>query len=90
MTKTSNTLITGRVIKVRNAKDLEDRTHTLITLFANGAEKEQIIFNFKIKDLYEGHKINIEYGKEKKYLRIMDIDKNKVLYDGKYYSGGTK
>lgn len=84
MAKTSNILITGHVLKVRNAYDLEDRVHTLVTLFSNGVEKEQIIFNFRVKDLYEGHKITIEYGKEKKYLRITDIDKNKILYDGKY------
>lgn len=86
----SDTNITARVIKVRKAEDLEKRTHTLLTLLVDGAEKEQIIFNVDIKDLYEGHKIQIEYVAKTKYLKILDIDKNKILYDDKYRVGGKK
>lgn len=57
MTKKYANSITGRIIRLGSAKDLEDRTYTLITLFANGVEKEQILFNFEIKDLHEGIKL---------------------------------
>lgn len=79
----SNINITGRVLKTRYIDDLDEKTHTLVTLLTRGSLEQEVLFSFKVPGIYDGHKIIIEYNRNTRYMKIYDVDFNKFLYDGK-------
>ncbi|GIU69321.1 MAG: hypothetical protein KatS3mg002_0557 [Candidatus Woesearchaeota archaeon] len=74
--------LTGRILKVETARGIDDVLYQLITLFVTGSGKEQIILKTNIPELYEGHKIIINYDASKNNLKVFDVDFKKHYMTG--------